>query len=236
MKLSKIDNISPFNAFAVSSGSLRVTDPCYDMQTWCAGTLDNVKNGIWQAHVGYHKDGLDAEMAEKWLAGEKERIDAFVAKHDKDGLSGFGQYEYERLAEKRKAFEERLGRVAYLHIRHENAQSHFDHEAEFDSTWVDSDIDVGVDSGQAGFFDYALFDQVCGSEPVKEKFYDEVCDLTLETDGNWGVHPVGCVSSTGYGDGSYTCLVRRDEEGRAIEAIIVYMPEYEDEEDEGSDD
>lgn len=231
MKFPKIDNVSPTNTFVVTSGALRVSDPCYTPDTWCAGTLENVMDGIWQAHVGYHKDSLDAEMAERWLKAEEERINAFGAKHGED----FVVWERERLAEKRKAFEERLGRVAYLHIVNIEAQSHFDHAAEFDSTWVDSTIDVGVDSGQAGFFDLALYQQVWESEPVREKFYDEVCDLTLE-DKSWGVHPIGVVSSTGWGDGSYTCLVRRDDVGRAIEAIIIYMAEYEDEEGEEGED
>lgn len=33
--------------FVIASGAMRVTDPCYDMDTWCAGTLENVKNGTW---------------------------------------------------------------------------------------------------------------------------------------------------------------------------------------------
>lgn len=33
--------------FAIASGAMRVTDPCYDMDTWCAGTLEGVKNGTW---------------------------------------------------------------------------------------------------------------------------------------------------------------------------------------------
>lgn len=33
--------------FTIASGAMRVTDPCYDMDTWCAGTLDDVKNGVW---------------------------------------------------------------------------------------------------------------------------------------------------------------------------------------------
>lgn len=231
MKLTKIDSTSLPNAFAVSSGALRVTDPCYAPDTWCAGTLENVKNGIWQAHVGYHKDELDTRMTERWLKADEEHIDEYAKK---PGGEDYATIMRERLAEKRKAFEASLGRVAYLHIRHENTQSHFDHEAEFDSTWVDSDIDVGVDSGQAGFFDLALYQQVWEWEPIKEKFYDEVCALTCDTDGDWGVHPVGCVSSTGWGDGSYTCLVRRDEELRLIEAIIIYMAEYDDEEGDDS--
>ena len=238
MKLPKIDSASLPNAFAVSSGALRVTDPCYTPDTWCAGTLENVKNGIWQAHVGYHKDALDTKWGEKRLADEQARINELASKPDEDGNEFWKHYaktEQMRLDKDRASFEARLGRVAYLHIVHENAQRHFDHEAEFDSAWVDSDIDVGVDSGQAGFFDLALYKQVWSAEPVKEKFYEEVCALTCDTTGDWGVHSVGCVSSTGWGDGSYTCLVRRDEELRLIEAIIVYMSESEDEDDSEAD-
>jgi hypothetical protein len=227
MKLPLISSTSLPNAFAVSSGALRVTDPCYNMETWCAGTLENVKNGIWQAQVGYHKDELDMSMSAKWLAKYEE-----AAKSATDSFTK----EYNELHAKktREHMDAYKGRVAYLHIRHDNAQSHFDHAAEFDSTWVDSDIDVGVDSSQAGFFDFALFDQMCGSPPLKDKFYDEVCALTCDTEGQWGVHPVGTVSSTGWGDGSYNCLVRRDEELKAIEAIIIYMMDH-DEEDDSDD-
>jgi hypothetical protein len=182
MTLVHIDSVSESNTFVVTSGALRVTDPCYDMGTWCAGQLDNVMNGIWEAHVGYHDDD-----------------------------AGWGT------------------RVAYLHIVNVGVERHFDHMAEFDSTWEDTGIAVGVDSGQAGFFDLALFSQVCESEAVKEKFYDEVCDLTLgET--QWGVHATGCLSSSGYGDGSYDCLVRRVD-GQVVEAVIVFLSQYEEEGD-----
>ncbi len=182
MMLPHIDTVSPSNTFVVSSGALRVTDPCYDMGTWCAGQLDNVMDGIWEAHVGYHEDG-----------------------------HGWGT------------------RVAYLHIVNIGVERHFDHMAELDSTWENADIHVGVDSGQAGFFDLAMFRQVCESEGVKEKFYDEVCDLTLG-DSSWGVHSTGVVSSSGYGDGSYDCLVRRVD-GVVVEAMLVYIAEEEEEEE-----
>ncbi len=182
MRLERISSVSESNTFVVTSGALRVTDPCYDMNAWCSGQLDNVRNGIWHAHVGYHEDE-----------------------------AGWGT------------------RVAYLHIVSIEAERHFDHMAEFDSTWENSNVHVGVDSGQAGFFDLALFGQVCESEPVKDKFYDEVCNLTLD-DNQWGVHSIGAVSSSGYGDGSYECLVRRVD-GQVVEAIIVYIAEYEEEEE-----
>ena len=180
MSLPHIDEVSPSNTFVVASGALRVTDPCYDMDTWCAGQLDNVMNGIWEAHVGLHDDD-----------------------------HGWGR------------------RVAYLHIVNIGAERHFDHMAELDSTWENSNIHVGVDSGQAGFFDLEMFQTVCKAEAVKGKFYDEICDLTNP----WGVHPTGVVSSSGYGDGSYDCLVRRVD-GQVVEAMLVFIWEEEHEYEE----
>lgn len=37
--------------FKVGSNKLRVSDPCYDKETWCAGTIEDVKNGEWEAHI-----------------------------------------------------------------------------------------------------------------------------------------------------------------------------------------
>lgn len=230
MKLERIDSVSPANTFVVSSGALRVTDPCYGMDTWCAGTLSDVMDGIWQAHVGYHKDELDQQWAERWLKGEEERINEYA----KIGGEAYAKFDRERLEAKRKELEAHPGRVAYLHIVNIEAQRHFDHESEFDSTWVDSGIHVGVDSGQAGFFDLEMFQTMKKEVAVEEEFYDEICDLTLD-DKSWGVHPTGVVSSSGYGDGGYECLVRRNDDGKAIEAIIVYISKYEEEDEEESE-
>lgn len=37
--------------FKVKSGSLRVSDPCYDKDTWCAGVIEDVKNGNWESYI-----------------------------------------------------------------------------------------------------------------------------------------------------------------------------------------
>ncbi len=37
--------------FEVESGRLNVSDPCYDLGTWCAGVVDNCKLGTWRAEV-----------------------------------------------------------------------------------------------------------------------------------------------------------------------------------------
>jgi hypothetical protein len=36
-------------SFQIKSGSVVVSDPCYDLGTWCQGVLKNVKNGKWNA-------------------------------------------------------------------------------------------------------------------------------------------------------------------------------------------
>jgi len=30
---------------------MRVSDPCYERDTWSAGTIEDVKNGEWEAHI-----------------------------------------------------------------------------------------------------------------------------------------------------------------------------------------
>lgn len=37
--------------FEVTSGKLRVSDPCYSPNTWCSGVLNRVKKGTWYAET-----------------------------------------------------------------------------------------------------------------------------------------------------------------------------------------
>lgn len=245
------------------SNAVRVTDPCYDMDTWCAGTIENV------------------------LPGD---FDCFSQKAD-TGSWGI--------------------RVANIEIRHK------DYPDVEPTEWV-SDIDVGVDSGQCGLFDNLYFSSLCEDEEEKEKFYEEVCDLTYgekmidnpnyvpfekskyfsnnfkflknrpfhdvlddckalrelkkslktEKDNPYGnlteklellpiyekyvnnhidyshdfcsekrimdsafkadvIDDKGFVSSSGDGDGSYTCFVGRNKDGQVVSVKIDYYPDYE---------
>lgn len=235
MKFPKIDSVSAVETFQVTAGALRVTDPCYDMETWCAGTLDNVLNGTWDAHVGYHKDSHDDEMSKRWLDKEEERIKRFAEALGEE----FAKQERESLEEKRKAVEARPGRVAYIHIVAQGYERKFDAETPLGDEWQLSGIDVGVDSGQAGFFDVAKYALSVSDKSASranrgetfEAFYDSVCNMTLE-DKSFGTLHFGCVSSSGYGDGGYDCYFRRNDVGQVIEALIAFIPEYEEEETE----
>lgn len=97
------------------------------------------------------------------------------------------------------------------------------------------DFYVGVDSGQAGFFDE---DKYPNGTDLDERFYNEIGRGTLSPR-QVGLVSFGVVSSSGLGDGGYPLFVHRDENGKAIAAKIDYLPEgeeedYADDEDETS--
>jgi len=123
-----------------------------------------------------------------------------------------------------------------------------------------SEIDVGVDSGQAGIFDLELFTKYAATKDhgedseEHERFYDTCCNIVsdetsyrrsaeekkgliisagaVEVDG----HRFGYNSSSGEGDGSYTLRIIKDEEGKVIMMNIMFMtPEEYYSEEEGED-
>lgn len=161
--------------FEVTSGRLRVTDPCYNKDTWCSGVL-NVPNGTWVSHLMMSDEG------------------------------GWGT------------------RVAIILIVKKDSQG-------YEKDWSLTNIDVGVDSGQAGFFDDAKYPE----DPHEDDaFYDSVCNLTLGPNSG-GVLPFGAVSSSGYGDGGYNCYVSYVN-GEIVAAKIVFIgDESEEEEDDYCD-
>jgi len=235
--------------FSVLSGALRVTDPCYSMDTWCAGTTRNVMNGKWFAQVGQHTeavDGFTKERFDKEIAELENPEELSRVKELREAIKNLSGLELE---ETEKSLNNLLnfhkshmlrefgrcwgnpddwnGRVSFLHIRHESVVE----EAINPSTFVkNEEIHVGVDSGQAGFFDLEAFEKVATHKDHKnssqhEAFYEACGDKTLGSE-MWGaVNSMGCVSSSGYGDGGYSLYERRNEAGELIEARIVYMLE-----------
>ena len=100
--------------------------------------------------------------------------------------------------------------------------------------WENSNISVGVDSGQCGIFEDSKYPKSkTGEYGDKHSFYGKCCDLTLSVK-QGGVLDFGIVSSSGYGDGSYDCywcsfgLVSKPNEISAIK--IVFISNEEDEE------
>lgn len=96
------------------------------------------------------------------------------------------------------------------------------------------DFEVGVDSGQAGFFDDGSYPHgETGEYHELGSFYGKACAATTNENGSGRagmVDDTGTVAASGYGDGSYTCYVWKDSAGRIWAAEIVFIGDYEEEE------
>lgn len=110
--------------------------------------------------------------------------------------------------------------------------THVDHYREGANPLVDmyeTDEYVGVDSGQAGIYNYNYFKKV--SDPkINHSWYQEICKLTLSD--RFGIKDGECVvSSSGYGDGEYDVTIGYAN-GQVVYISIDFSNFEEDEEDE----
>jgi hypothetical protein len=152
-------------SFEVTSNKIIVSDPCYNMETWCIGDF-KAMNGKWNSYI--------------------KILDKIVVK---------------------------------LLIVHEG----------YDKTdpYIKLNIDVGVDSGQCGFYDYQKYvDEGAGRGKYNNTntFYGKVCSLTdtsrKEKKYAGIINNFGVVSSSGYGDGSYDVFVGYDGDQVTIAKLV----------------
>ena len=179
--------------FEVTSGALRITDPCYDLDTWCAGTLTQAMNGSWNAYVLISDEG-------DW----GKRVAVLVATHKSVGDD----------------FPDIINHYGYRDLS---------------GKWNRTDIDVGVDSGQAGIFDLEKFPGKDDEE--KQEWYQECCNVTLSRVHHAGTIEGGVVSSSGIGDGSYRCYTLLNEASEVVGVLLDFylLDSYEDHEDDYED-
>ncbi len=104
--------------------------------------------------------------------------------------------------------------------------------------WKEVHRDIGVDSGQAGFFDWRHFHTRAAVPPdhawkgkmlaPNDPWYSLCCDVTLHGD-HAGVIPYGAVASSGWGDGGYPAYALRDDKGTVtgLRLVFIARDEYE---------
>lgn len=113
-------------------------------------------------------------------------------------------------------------RIAYLAAFHQDCpdiKTLDVHEAQFE---------VGVDSGQAGIFDFSHYQD---QSVVKDRSFTEYgdpwysfcCKQTLNTEHHAGIIPYGVVASSGFGDGGYVCrcYTSRDEHTPTTWGVVI---------------
>jgi len=185
--------------FEITSGKAVLSDPCYELGTWCQGVIDNVKNGKWVAIL---------EQSDEGAWGTRNSI--------------------------------------LMSLNVEAMKNNPKLEMQLMSSGELLSFDGGVDSGQFGHFDFANYrkDETAVDLPKVwddewesqegDKFYRACCFQTLEKEDSFGVLPFGCVSSSGYGDGSYPTYGIKDENGEYVGFMTIFIGD-EDEEDEWDD-
>ena len=153
-----------------------VSDPCYEMDTWCQVTINNVLKGIYKCTL---------EMCED-------------------------------------VWGPRVSAIQVVHVDYMNKLLEYY-----------NNFNIGVDSGQAGIFDYEYYKKYHNGN-TDDNWYDAICDKTITTfngegflDGNT-IDRLGFVSSSGYGDGVYGCWVS-EYDGKVVAIRVEYITEDEEE-------
>lgn len=95
------------------------------------------------------------------------------------------------------------------------------------------DGEVCVDSGQMSIVSLDAYEGSNDSWDDPETFYGNACELTLAEGAFGGLlrSGRGVVSSSGFGDGGYRVMMRRNREGAAIWICVIFI-----EEDDSGDD
>lgn len=98
---------------------------------------------------------------------------------------------------------------------------------------------VCVDSGQMGIYDYDYYKSVSTEDGVEDKWYDDICNLTLSDKRSGTKDDVCVVSSTGYGDGDYNVYIGTSN-GEVVYIGIIFiddcLDEFLEDEEEYEDD
>lgn len=106
-------------------------------------------------------------------------------------------------------------RVAELIVFHE------DYRSASESEFKKIDKVIGVDSGQAGFFDLVEYERVY--KEGQEEWYKSICDDTMQKS-QTALRSFGIASSSGYGDGSYDLYVIKKED-KVVAMRVVFIDE-----------
>jgi hypothetical protein len=229
--------VSPASTFSITSGAMRVTDPCMsldcDLLGIGAGTVNGVKNGQWQAYVESEHRESDIKAGKHW---HQKRIDmALKTMSENEGYPLVRHLMASDFCEAIRTYKQRTevcGPLNYLHIQHS------DYRGEEPFSLGNCELlsfRVASDSGLVGFFDLTWLesqhpvesdaplstDTLFGhrNHPAWKAFYRKICDMTPETT-LFGT----CEDAVAaYGSNlTFRCYIKRDEAGEVVCARIVF--------------
>ena len=224
-----------------------VSDPCYDLETWCNGVLENVKPGTWRTKA----ENLNIN---NW----GERCSALIAWHESvEEPNDFEETGIDVGVDSGQAGIHDYNHFAYIKDDEEREEQWYDSIRTFGSVrkpmttlrkylaeqlrpLYERRIALEKELGRENWFTNQEYLEVYRLEKnmeMKTNYYgvDEqsIRDglATYHVNYIWtDKHSV--VTSSGLGDGGYSCYVAKNEAGQIIGIKIDYFPTYDEDEEE----
>lgn len=192
---------------------IMVSDPSYDLGIWCQGVLENVLPGEYDCFVKYVDKGnwgirvaaIQVVNCSYTDSDLKETMEDFEVGVD-SGMAGIFDYQH--------------------YARH--------HNKDLDISWYDRCFDATYTETRNP--DYEDFEWNIEGESIEAmiKRHDEYRNSTKsqayfsKLDANV-VYGSGFVSSSGYGDGGYSCWTAKNEDGKVVSIRVEFIGEEDEE-------
>lgn len=211
--------------FEVVSGKLRISDPCYDKETWCAGAVSNAAKGTWNAYSSRRKINDNWEQRRHLIATHisysgEEFVKSKIHAGMDAGMAGifddkFYKVDYtaDYLQVGRIESDENTRKWSHAHdakVYGELAEKHKNDE--LGSVYAQ----MAKTAKEADKFNYPKR----AAEPTRD-WYKICCDVSLSNCGA-GVIRNGCLSSSGYGDGGADVYVAENDKGQVVGVKLVF--------------
>lgn len=194
-------------SFTLTQPKMLVSDPGYEKDEWCSKTVKDCMTGIWDAYINVNRYEFKYDDNK---VGKTNRVAELFVCHSSVGKEVF----------------------ASIHLEYRNTlQEREDDNCFFRwfGPWAELSENIGVDSGQAGFFDYDKFGdnslfKAPGECGFGDKWYSNCCDLTLEDHGGI-VADCGVNVASGFGDGCYCVWEHKSAAGETDAMVLFFLPD-----------
>lgn len=194
-----------------------VSDPCYGLNTWCQGVVENVLPGEYKCKIGFSDEGVfgirvaDIEVVHgnyvgKFIEFWPEEFEVGVD----SGQAGIFDYEYYKKCHTDSS--------EWPHVDEEW------YDRVFELTYV-QEKNPNYERFNVDYNDDDYFEKW----EAYDKDWKRSSKFLSRFDGN-PIDGLGFVSSSGYGDGGYTCWTAKNDEGKVIAIRVEYIGEYDEEE------
>ena len=224
-----------------------VSDPCYELETWCNGVLENVKPGIWRtktenvninnwgercsALTAWHEDVAEPDEDDFEETGIHVGVDS--------GQAGIYDYKhFETIKDDKERDEQWYDSIHTFGSVRKPMTTLRKYLAEQLRPLYENRIALEKELGRGNLFDNPKYLEAYRAEKnmeMKTNYYG-VDEQSLR-DGLATYHvnyiwtdKYSVVTSSGLGDGGYDCYVAKNESGQIIGIKIDYFPTYDEDE------